>query len=193
MHARFGLQPAIGIVALDQQRGRFDARRLAFAFLDQLQLVAMPLGPARVHAQQHGGPVLAFGAAGAGMDFEIAVIAVGFARQHGFQPHLFGALGQREDGVLGVGHHGGVVFGFRHFDQPRASASSLVEPWRRRRATLSSFWRSRISFCAACGSFQMAGVFGLGVQLVQAAAGDIPVKDASSAGRWPAGSRRWCG
>ena len=33
------------------------------------------------------------------------------------------------------------------------------------------------------------GVFSPGVQLVQAAAGGIPVKDASSAGRWPAGYR----
>ena len=61
---------------------------LAFAFLDQLQLVAVPLGPARVHAKQHLGPVLAFGAAGAGMDFEIGVVAVGLARQHRFQPLL---------------------------------------------------------------------------------------------------------
>ena len=47
----------------------------------------------------------------------------------------------------------------------------------------SSFWRSRISFCAACGIVPDRGVFGLGVQFVQAAVGGIPVKDASSAGR----------
>ena len=41
----------------------------------------MLLGPARIHAQQHAGPVLALGAAGAGMDFEIAVVAVGLAGQ----------------------------------------------------------------------------------------------------------------
>ena len=34
------------------------------------------------------------------------------------------------------------------------------------------------------------GVFGLGVQLVEAAQRIVPVKDASSAGRWPAGSHR---
>ena len=37
------------------------------------------------------------------------------------------------------------------------------------------------------------GVFGLGVQFVQAAIGGIPVKDASSAGQEPAGYRRWRG
>ena len=49
--------------------------------LEQLDLVAVLLGPARVHAQQHAGPVLAFGAAGAGMDFEIGVVGVGLAGQ----------------------------------------------------------------------------------------------------------------
>ena len=44
-----------------------------------VDLEAVLLGPARVHAQQHVGPVLALGAAGAGMDFEIAVVAVGLA------------------------------------------------------------------------------------------------------------------
>src|SRR5712692_2733548 len=42
-----------------------------------VDLVAVLLGPARVHAQQHVRPVLALGAAGAGMDLEIAVVAVG--------------------------------------------------------------------------------------------------------------------
>ena len=48
-------------------------------FFEQLDLVAVLLGPARVHAQQHAGPVLALGAAGAGMDFEIGVVGVGLA------------------------------------------------------------------------------------------------------------------
>ena len=48
-------------------------------------LVAVLLGPAHVHAHEHAGPVLALGAAGAGMDFEIAVIGVGLAGQQRFQ------------------------------------------------------------------------------------------------------------
>ncbi len=46
--------------------------------------------PARIHAQQDAGPVVGLGAAGAGIDFHIGVVAVGFARQQGFE---FGAAG----------------------------------------------------------------------------------------------------
>jgi hypothetical protein len=49
--------------------------------LRDIDLEAVLLGPARVHAQQHLGPVLALGAAGAGMDFEIGIVGVGLARQ----------------------------------------------------------------------------------------------------------------
>jgi hypothetical protein len=43
------------------------------------------LGPAGVHAQQHFGPILRLGAAAAGMDLEIAVVAVGLARKQAFK------------------------------------------------------------------------------------------------------------
>src|SRR3546814_19541628 len=48
MHAALGLEPAIGIVALDLDRGGFDARLLAGRFLDQLGLEAAQVGTARV-------------------------------------------------------------------------------------------------------------------------------------------------
>ena len=117
VHAGFGLQPAIGVLALDQDRRRFDARALAFALFEIFDLVAMALGPARVHAHQHLGPVLAFGAAGAGMDLEIGVVAVGLAGEHGFQPQLLGALMQRSEALLGVGDHCRVAFVLGQFDQ----------------------------------------------------------------------------
>ena len=81
MHAVFGLQPAVGVVALDLDGRRLDARGLALGLFEQLDLVAVLLGPARVHAKQHAGPVLALGAAGAGVHLEIGVVAVGLARQ----------------------------------------------------------------------------------------------------------------
>ena len=81
MHAHLGLEPAIGVVALDLDGGGLDARLLALRLFHELDLEAVLLGPARVHAQQHAGPVLAFGAARAGMDFQIAVVGVGLARE----------------------------------------------------------------------------------------------------------------
>ncbi len=71
MHAAFGLQPAIGVVPLDLQRRRLDARFFALGLFQQFDLVAVLLGPSRIHPQQHRRPVLALGAAGAGVHLEI--------------------------------------------------------------------------------------------------------------------------
>src|SRR5262249_62216486 len=79
VHARFGLQPAIGVRPLDLEGAALDARLLARALLQPGDLEAAPLGPARVHARQDLGPVLRLGAAGAGIDLHIGVIGVGLA------------------------------------------------------------------------------------------------------------------
>ena len=102
MHARFRLQPAIGVVALDQHGGRLDARLFAVVDFQNLDLEAATLGPARVHAQEHRGPVLALGAAGAGVDFEIGVVVVGFAREQGLDLPRPDLAGQRADGGFGL-------------------------------------------------------------------------------------------
>jgi hypothetical protein len=63
----------------------------------------MALAPAAIHAQEHLGPVLAFGAAGAGIDFDIGVIGVGLAREE--RSYLvavssLGELGEAANSVL---------------------------------------------------------------------------------------------
>ena len=55
---------------------------------DQLDLVAAPFRPAHIHALQHLRPVLAFGAAGAGVDLDIGVVGVRLAGQQ--RLHLAG-------------------------------------------------------------------------------------------------------
>src|SRR5262249_30608820 len=69
VHAVLALEPAERVAALDLDGGRLDAGLLALALLDPLDLVAVLLGPAGVHAHEHVGPVLALGAAFAGVDF----------------------------------------------------------------------------------------------------------------------------
>ena len=81
MHARFRLQPAVGVLALDLDGDGFDAGLFAGALLQRCHLVAALLGPAHVHARQHRGPILAFRAAGTGVHLEVGVVAVRLARQ----------------------------------------------------------------------------------------------------------------
>ena len=191
VHAGFGLQPAIGILALDQQGGGFDARRPRLRFPRSAAACSRAARPSACTCATASRPSPGFRCR---------------RRRHGFpdrcrcrrpRPTAWipaaccsARLCSASDGIFRVRHHGGVVFGLGHLDQAgwrrpvrsRACVTALSE--------LSSFWRSRISFCAAGGIVPDGGVFGPGVQFVQAAAGGIPVKDASSAGRWPAGFRR---
>ena len=76
VHADLGAQPAEGIIALEVDGGALDAGDLAGRDLHQLGLEAAPLAPAQIHAQQHLGPVLRLGAAGAGLDVDEGVVGV---------------------------------------------------------------------------------------------------------------------
>ena len=104
-------------MALDQQRRRLDAGLFAVMHFQHLDLEAAPLGPARVHAQQHRGPVLALGAAGAGVDFEIGVVGVGLARQQRLDLARLDLAGQRADRGLGLGDDRLVALFLAEFDQ----------------------------------------------------------------------------
>ena len=153
---------------------------LAGALLEPFDLVAVRLRPAHVHAQQHLGPVLRLGAAGAGMDFEIAVIGVGLAGEQALElaPRRFrrAAFERR----FGIGDDGRLALGLAQLDQlegvgelpldPAITADRLVEPG----ALAHQRLRRR-------GIIPEARILGLGVQLVEAAIGRLPVKDASSA------------
>ena len=117
MDATFGFQPAIGVMAGDFKGRRFDAGLFASAFLDPLHLIAVGLAPAHIHAAHHLGPILGLGTAGAGMDFQEAVIAVGFPRQQAFDLLFLANLGQRGDVRLGLADDVAVIFHFAEFDQ----------------------------------------------------------------------------
>ena len=100
VHAGLGLQPAVGVDALDLQGRRLDAGLLAGGLLDHVDAHAVGVGPARVHPLQHLGPVLGLGAAGAGVDLDIGVVAVGLAGQQRLELGAGGALLER--GQLGA-------------------------------------------------------------------------------------------
>ena len=117
VHAAFGLEPAIGVMPQHADRGRLDAGLFAVALFQPLDLVAVLFRPAGIHAQQHLRPVLRLGAAGAGVDFDVAVVVIGLARQQGLQFHLAGAFLQDANLGLGIVDHALVAFHLAQLDQ----------------------------------------------------------------------------
>ena len=82
MHARLGGHQSVGVVAGERHRHALDTGLLAGLEVDDLALEAATLRPFRVHAQEHLGPVLRLGAAGAGMDGDDRVRSIVLAAEH---------------------------------------------------------------------------------------------------------------
>ncbi len=112
--AALGLGIAIGILALEQQGRGFDARLFAGMVIDQLDLHAAALGPARIHALEHLGPVLALGATRAGVDLDIGIVGVGLTRQQRLDLVLLGAFGERGEAGDAFVDHALVTLGLGH-------------------------------------------------------------------------------
>lgn len=117
VHADLGAQPAEGVLALDVHGGALDAGDLALGQLDDSGVEAVLVGPAQVHAQQHVGPVLGLGAAGAGLDVQVGVVRVHLAAEHAAELQLLEDLAQTLDFVGDVVDGALVVFLDRHVQQ----------------------------------------------------------------------------
>ena len=116
MHAPLGLQIAVSIIALDRERGGFDACLVPRGLRDDLHLEAAPFRPTKVHAQQHLGPILRVGAARARVDREQRVFRVVFAAELGAEVQ---PLDQRFERVGFLGQFVGQAFvaQFRQLDR----------------------------------------------------------------------------
>ena len=99
VHAGLGAQPAIGVVAGHADGRALDAGHLAGALIDDFGLDAVRIRPFQVHAQQHGRPVLGFGAAGACLNVEKGIVRIHLAGEHALEFQLLDLEGQS----LGVG------------------------------------------------------------------------------------------
>ena len=75
-------EQAVGVLAGDRERRALQPGLFAGLIVDHLALEAAALRPAQVHAQQHLGPVLRLGAAGAGMNRDDGVLAIVLAAEH---------------------------------------------------------------------------------------------------------------
>ena len=173
--AALGLGIAIGILALDLDRRGFDTGLIACLIIDHRDLVSAGLGPALVHAQQHFGPVLALGAAGAGVDFDIGVETVGFAGEQGLDLVAVGAGGELfERGDAFVGQTS-IAFFLGHLDKFERVVAFLLD---------FAGGADRFIEAAAFGHHCLGGclvipqgrVLDAGVELVKAPQGNIPVE-----------------
>ncbi len=150
----FGLQPAIGVLALDQNGRRFDAGLLAFALPDDLDLVAVPLRPAHIHAQEHLRPNPGFRCR---------------RRRHGSRdrcrwrpPRPRAAIPPRSDGLRRAASSARCSASATTLaspsSSPSATSSTLSSSSRARRvkreSVASSCWRSRMRFARGPESFQ---------------------------------------
>jgi hypothetical protein len=106
-------------------------------------------------------------------------------RQHGLKAHLLGAPAQFLQRGFRVGHHGRVILRLGHLDQALGVRQVVLNPGDRRDGAFQLLAFAH-QLLRGLRIVPQRRVFGLGVQFVQAAVGGIPVKDASSAGQWPA-------
>jgi hypothetical protein len=83
----------------------------ALTLVHLLDLHAVFLGPAHIHAPQDRGPVLALGSAFAGIDLDIGIIAVGLAGQQRSEFGFFGTRSGARQGGFNIGNHVVVAFG----------------------------------------------------------------------------------
>ena len=117
MHAGLGAQEAVRVFTRHLDGRAFQAGNLALGFLEQLGGEALAFAVAQVLAQQHRRPVLRFGAAGARLDLQEAVVGVGRVGEHA--PEL--EVGDFAIDLLRVGFdgfEGGVVFlAARHLEE----------------------------------------------------------------------------
>lgn len=82
MHADLGPQPAKGVFALDVHGGALDPGDFTGRQFHDGGVETAFISPAQVHSQQDVGPVLGFGAAGAGLDVQVGVVHVHLAAEH---------------------------------------------------------------------------------------------------------------
>ena len=117
MDTGFGREQAEGVFAAHRERHALESRLLARLIVDQLALEPAPLGPAQVHAQQHLGPVLRFGAAGARMERHDRILAIVLAAEHLFDLAGLHFLVERVERSRELGVHR--LAGFGPFDEDR--------------------------------------------------------------------------
>ena len=118
-------------MAFYEQRCAFNARLIARGFLDNFDFKLAALAPATIHAIEYAGPVTALCAAGTGMNFDIGVIAIGLAGEHGLNLPPFGLHFNGAKGGDALVFGGGIIFEFAQLDQGEGVVQAAFERLKR--------------------------------------------------------------
>lgn len=117
MNAAFRFQPAVSIMAADPDNRGFNAGFFAVALFQQFDFVIVLFCPTGIHTQQDIRPILRFGAAGAGVQFQKGIVAVRFAAEQRFQFAFLDLTAQIFQRGFSFVQNGLIVFAFRQFQQ----------------------------------------------------------------------------
>jgi hypothetical protein len=123
------------------------------------------------------------------MDLEIAVVAVGLARQQAFELALRRFVAQLFERALGFLDDAVIVLGFAQLDELDRVVVVLFDALIAADQMFEAGALTR-DFLRLFGIVPESRVLDLGAQLGKAPVRDIPVKDASAAGRATFGCRR---
>ncbi len=138
----------------------------------------MLLGPAGVHAQQHAGPVVGLGSAGAGIDLNIGVVAISLARQQGLQLGPGGPFLDRLQLVASLIEAGFVTLLIGHFGQGQGVLQAAFQA--AHRVDLTGQPLALAHQRLGLGRIVPQGrILDPGVQFIEVTEGWFPVKDAS--------------
>jgi len=129
MHTGFATQPAEGMIALDVNTGRLDARHFPFGDFHQFRSKTMLLTPTQVHAQNHLCPILGFGAARPRLNIDKAIGSIMLSRKHPLKFQFF----DHHQGRIQIGIHRSQQFlillaerKFQHFVSVSQTGTQLV-------------------------------------------------------------------
>ena len=117
VNARFTLQKAISIFALDKDGSALQARFVALKVIERRNLKAVTLTPTVVHTEQHLGPVLCLRAAGTRMERQNRVLTVIFAGEKRCQTHRLNLFADGLHFLLCLRQKRKVFFLIAHFNE----------------------------------------------------------------------------
>ena len=84
-------------------------------------------GPAQIHAHEHLSPILALSAAGAGVEFDVCVVAVSFAGEQRFKLSFRSTRLRRLQSILRFADEAFIAFCFREFGKFDAVAKVALK------------------------------------------------------------------